>query len=186
MSVPKQIPNLAQLIDEWRIASQGEKLDVEEPQARFADEISQLLPGLAAGNLKGDAADHTIARPVGCPSARGAGTRATRRLPHLARSGPRRHGRGHEAEQISLTARRPQVLPQKVISMAAETPFRARGQGGREAASHKHRTGLWRRRIRRHALLVMQFIQGLDAQSEEVKRFRASPNGWLEPRLHRR
>jgi hypothetical protein len=195
MSEPDAHPELlAQLIDEWQDRlRRGEKPDVDEYARKhpaLADEIRQLLPGLAAlENLKGDALDRTIAPTAGMPVVEGG--------PVLERLGDfrilREVGRGgmgvvYEAEQVSLGRRVAlKVLPQKVF---VDSRQKRRFEREAKAAAKLHHTNIVPvfgvGDYEGMNYYVMQFIQGLglDAVADEIKHMQsgASPRPAPEDR----
>jgi serine/threonine protein kinase/Flp pilus assembly protein TadD len=187
MSVPQETNSdrLAQLVEEWQQRLRnGEKPDVDEYARKYpdlADEIHQLLPGLAAlEDLKGEALDRTIA-PTGGILTNDAG-------PNVEQFGDyrilREVGRGgmgvvYEAEQISLGRHVAlKVLPQKVILDARQ---KRRFEREAKAAAKLHHTNIVPVfGVGEHdgmPYYVMQFIQGLglDAVMDEVKRMQGIP-----------
>lgn len=176
---------LAQLVEEWQQRlRKGEKPDLDEYTRKYpdlADEIRQLLPGLAAlEDLKGEALDRTVA-PSG-------GILSNQDGPRLEQFGDyrilREVGRGgmgvvYEAEQISLGRHVAlKVLPQKVILDARQ---KRRFEREAKAAAKLHHTNIVPVfGVGEHdgmPYYVMQFIQGLglDAVMDEVKRMQGIP-----------
>lgn len=188
MAQPEPNPDrLAEIVEEWqKRLRRGERPNLAEYVAKYpdlADELRELLPGLAAmEDLKGDVLDYTVAPQSG-------GTEVVEGTTRLEQLGDfrilREVGRGgmgvvYEAEQVSLGRRVAlKVLPRKVL---IDPKQKRRFEREAKSAAKLHHTNIVPVfGVGEHdgiPYYVMQFIEGLplDSVLNEVRRMNAGPD----------